>query len=472
MKTKVIASALFAFLFASPLFAQDRTTVNATSSEISDNLDLRAVASIFGEAKNLEDFERRINDPEMQISNLDLNNDNRVDYLRVIETVEDYTHLIVVQSVLGRDTYQDVATIEVERDSHNQVSVQVVGDVYMYGPNYIYEPVYVQTPIIYTSFWAHSYRPYCSTWYWDYYPTYYVAWNPFPVFRYRNNINVYINFSNRYDYVSVRRSPRAVALYTSRRANYCERQYPTRAFAYRNTTVRNRYELDKTRNIRNVPDRNGVAYNNRGNSNPRSGTRTNATQGREYNASRANAPIRENRTTRADASGRNDANPVRGNRSTTATTRGETSGRTASNPVRENKAVTSRGEISGRNDSNPVRENRAIRNENPVRSNSNATRENSSPRSESIGRSNSSSGRDFSTTPRQTPRADNSIQRSAPQSQPRMESRGNNSMQRSAPQSQPRMESRGNANIGGAAQRQSTPQRNVGGNQERGNGRR
>ena len=173
MKTKIMISACFAFLFASPILAQDRTTVNATSSEISDNLDLRAIASIFGDAKNLDVFERQLNDPKIQISNLDLNDDNQVDYLRVIESVEENTHLIIVQAVLGRDTFQDVATIEVERDRNNQVQVQVVGDVYMYGQNYIYEPVYVSTPIIYTTFWTPRYRPYCSAWYWNYYPTYY-----------------------------------------------------------------------------------------------------------------------------------------------------------------------------------------------------------------------------------------------------------------------------------------------------------
>lgn len=55
-------------------------------------------------------------------------------------------------AVLEKDVFQDVATIEVERDSNNRVQVQVVGDVYMYGTNYIYEPVYVHTPIIYTTF--------------------------------------------------------------------------------------------------------------------------------------------------------------------------------------------------------------------------------------------------------------------------------------------------------------------------------
>jgi cystathionine beta-lyase family protein involved in aluminum resistance len=55
-----------------------------------------------------------LNDPELQISNLDLNNDNEVDYLRVIETVENRTHVIIIQSILD-NVYQDVATIDVEK---------------------------------------------------------------------------------------------------------------------------------------------------------------------------------------------------------------------------------------------------------------------------------------------------------------------------------------------------------------------
>ena len=164
MKTKFTIFALFATLFATQIQAQDMTTVRANNSDISDNLDLKAVASIFGESADLADFERRLNDPKIQISNLDLNGDNQVDYLRVIETVENNTHLIIIQSVLEKDVYQDVATVEVERDGNNNVQVQVVGDVYMYGSNYIYEPVYVHRPVIYDAFWVNSYRPYYSPW--------------------------------------------------------------------------------------------------------------------------------------------------------------------------------------------------------------------------------------------------------------------------------------------------------------------
>ena len=219
MKTKLLSISALAMLSVTSLFAQEKTTVTASSADISDNLDLRAIASVFGDASNLEDFENRINDPKAQLSNLDLNNDNYVDYLRVIESVEGNVHLVIVQAVLDKDVYQDVATIEIERDRNNRVQVQVVGDVYMYGQNYIYEPVYVHTPVIYNTFWVTNYRPYCSSWYWNYYPSYYYYWNPFPVFRYRNHIHVHINFGHSYHYASHRRCASVYNNYYGRRGN-------------------------------------------------------------------------------------------------------------------------------------------------------------------------------------------------------------------------------------------------------------
>ncbi len=260
MKTQLILLTLLTSVFAPQIQAQDRTIINASNSEISDNLDLRAVASIFGDSNDLQDFERRLNDPNQQISNLDLNNDGQVDYLRVIESVQNQTHLIILQAVLDGDEYQDVATIEVERDNYNNVHIQVVGDSYLYGQNYIYEPVYYNTPLIYASFWLSNYRPYNSIWSWNYYPSYYYGWNPLAVFRYRYNIRNSLNGYNQYNYVNYRRSNLAVNMYNSRSSNGYERQHPEYSFSRRNSDVNNRYELDQRRNTRNVGSRNEGVY--------------------------------------------------------------------------------------------------------------------------------------------------------------------------------------------------------------------
>ena len=55
--------------------------------------DCQKAIYIVSKSKNLEDFEHRLNDPENRISNLDLNNDGYVDFLRVVEVEEKGTHL-------------------------------------------------------------------------------------------------------------------------------------------------------------------------------------------------------------------------------------------------------------------------------------------------------------------------------------------------------------------------------------------
>ena len=329
MKTKLLLLSLLTSVFATQIQAQNRTSVNAMNAEISDNLDLRAVASIFGDSRDLQDFERRLNDPELQISNLDLNNDNQVDYLRVIETVEKRTHLIIIQAVIDQDVYQDVATIDVEKDRNNKVHIQVVGDVFMYGQNYIYEPVYYSTPLIYASFWTNNYRPYYSSWNWNYYPSYYYAWNPFPVFRYRNNINISLNFNNNYNYVNHRRNDRIAVFYNSRRSNGYERQNPNYSFSRRNVNVVNRYELDQRRGSRNetgYSNRRGTASRdysqNRTNSSRDMGSQR-GNSSRDYSQNRTNSSrdmgsqrgnsSRDNSQNRTNPSG--EANPQRGSAS-------------------------------------------------------------------------------------------------------------------------------------------------------------
>jgi len=312
MKTKLLFIALLTLGFSS-VQLHSQTTVYAKNSDISDNLDLRAVASIFGESANLQDFERRLNDPKYQISNLDLNGDDQVDYLRVIESVEDRTHVVIIQAVLDRDVYQDIATIDVERDNYNKVSVQVVGNTYLYGANYIYEPVYNVTPVIYTSFWVTNYRPYYSSWTWNVYPTYYSAWRPYPIYRYRNNINVCINVNNHYNYVNTRRSYRAPVLYESRRTYGYETRRPDYSFAQRHYNVTNRYDLDQRRVASREAGRNQNDY--RSNSGRVSTTDNRTTPNRNYADSRTTNTDRSYNTNRTTSVSRDNSatvnNPVR-----------------------------------------------------------------------------------------------------------------------------------------------------------------
>ena len=164
------------FMVPYSVMADETVTVTATSSDISENLDLKTVATLFGQAKDLEQFEALLNNPDSAFSNLDLNGDGEVDYLRVIETADDNRHLVVIQAVLAKDIYQDVASIFVEKDANNQVTVQVIGDEYIYGADYIIEPVYIYQPVIYDWFWGPSWVCWHSPYYWGYWPGW---WRPY-----------------------------------------------------------------------------------------------------------------------------------------------------------------------------------------------------------------------------------------------------------------------------------------------------
>lgn len=227
--------------------AQDVTTVEATSTDISDNLDLKAVASLFGEAEDLEDFERRLNDPESQISNLDLNGDNEVDYLRVVEVSKDGTFVITIQSVLGPDQYQDVATVDVEKDENGQTKVQVVGDVYMYGPDYIIEPYYARPPVIYVYLYSPRYDPWYSPYYYGYYPVYYRPWHPYPTYYYVEHVHIHRSVTTTYVYAPRRYSSRAVVLQTTHSHHYYVKSNPGKSFSQRNEGLTNKKDIIEKR---------------------------------------------------------------------------------------------------------------------------------------------------------------------------------------------------------------------------------
>jgi len=429
MKAKLLLIALIAIGFGS-CKAQSQTTVYAKNSDISDNLDLRAVASMFGDSDNLQDFERRLNDPKYQISNLDLNGDNEVDYLRVIESVEDRTHVVIIQAVLDRDVFQDIATIDIERDNSNKVVVQVVGNSYLYGDNYIYEPVYSVAPVIYTSFWVTNYRPYYSTWGWNYYPTYYTAWTPYPVYRYRNNVNVYINVNNHYNYVNTRRSYRAPAIYQTRRSYGYEKMRPNNSFSQRHSNVSNRYELDQRRVASREANRGSNNYNtNRSNSGRVSGTENRSTN-RNYTENRTNT----NRSYNSDRATSNRDNTARPN-----------------NPVRvDNNSNTQRTES-----------NRGYSNEN--RSNTNRTSTVTAPQQQS------QPTRSYSENRSNTNRATSSPQQ---QTQPTRSYDSNRSGSNNSSRAQSAPTQRSEAPRVSQEQRGSQPQRESGSGSSRGGGRR
>ena len=265
MKTKIgILVLAFCTSFLNVHAQRTVTTARATSYDISDNLDLDAVASIFGDSENLEDFEHRLNDPDNRISNLDLNEDGYIDYLRVVENSSDRNSLVVIQAVLDEDVFQDVATIEIEKVPHSNPRIQIVGDDYIYGSNYIIEPLYVHTPLIFSFFWSPRYITYHSPFYWGYYPDYFHYYRPYSSYRYQRQVYVHINRYNTYGRSSDRNIQFSGDSYNHMRRNDYATQYPDRAFQNRNEGVKNRYELNERRPQVNRRGNNELQRSNNG----------------------------------------------------------------------------------------------------------------------------------------------------------------------------------------------------------------
>lgn len=145
--------------------------VKVQTTEIAQNLDLAAVSDIFAEAASIAEFEKALNNKS--VSNLDLNNDGEIDYLRCIESKNNNTYYIIVQAVLAEDIYQDVATIKAEKDYSGNITTQIIGDSYIYGQHYIIIPTYKYQPVIYSYMWRPNYVCYHSPYYWNHYPHYY-----------------------------------------------------------------------------------------------------------------------------------------------------------------------------------------------------------------------------------------------------------------------------------------------------------
>ncbi|MDD4198812.1 MAG: hypothetical protein PHZ12_05345 [Paludibacter sp.] len=267
--------------------------------DLSDYLDLEAVASVFAASRTIDDFENRLNDYRNQVSNLDLNNDGYVDYLRVVKLYDRNAHVILIQAVLGNNYYQDVATITVERDAYYRDYIQIVGDPYLYGNDYILEPVYNKRPKIVKWLWSRPHTVYVSRYYWGYYPHYFRMRPILPMHHYFNHLRVFVDVHHRYHYTTRVRFPVYVDIIRHHRRNDYWRDHHDQRFEQRNRDYKNKgyFEYNQERRKPDVRERDvRHSENNRRQSNPgvavpRRDTRMNPSENRPA------IPQRETRVT-------------------------------------------------------------------------------------------------------------------------------------------------------------------------------
>lgn len=216
-----------------------------------DNFDLQGALNLFKESKNLEDFEKKLNSEASHVNNLDLNGDNKIDYIRVIDKKDGNSHAVLLQIPVNKKENQDIAAIVIEKKSDKEAQLQIIGNETIYGEETIMEPIdekeikkssgpaTLSAPVIvFVNVWYWPcvqyiydpfYDPWYSPYYWDYYPSWWYPWPPVYYHVYYQRMYYYHGWCQYTPYYHV---PHAHAIYASNHSN--------------SNTVRKRYEPQRT----------------------------------------------------------------------------------------------------------------------------------------------------------------------------------------------------------------------------------
>lgn len=258
---KKLAFLLLLFTICNNKGAFSQTTEKMDSLGLpGDNLNLYSVLDLFQKSETFEAFEKSLNAEDSKINNLDLNNDNKTDYIKVIDHQTGESHAVVLQVIVNEKENQDVAVIEIEKDKAGKVVVQIVGNEELYGKDYIVEPTendpnaktaetktpenekttvinnttnnyyntslpnsqYVvvnQWPIVHYVY-GPSYVGYVSPWYWNSYPMWWHSWSPWYWHSYywSHHSNNHHNYYGNYHRTGFYRAPIAHGFYGPHRS--------------------------------------------------------------------------------------------------------------------------------------------------------------------------------------------------------------------------------------------------------------
>ncbi|WP_276482851.1 hypothetical protein [Paraflavitalea pollutisoli] len=217
---------------------------NADSTGLpGDQFSLQGALELFKQAASPEAFEQLLNSESSKVNNLDLNEDGKTDYIRVVSKKENDVQVFVLQALVSDKESQDIAVIELEKTGQDNAVLQIVGDEDIYGEETIVEPsdedqavlearpsllakgpnlevlpVDAATGVI-VNVWAWpcvryvyapSYRIWVSPWSWGVRPAWYRPWRPLAWTVYRP---IRYHFRPHYTVVHTRRVVYAPRIY-------------------------------------------------------------------------------------------------------------------------------------------------------------------------------------------------------------------------------------------------------------------
>jgi len=121
------------------LYAQEEPTDSVTIKALED-FNIYDLATVAEAVSNFEELEEALNDSSSHINNVDINGDGEVDYLKITEHQDGNAHTALISAIVGENELQTIVSIEMERISSTEASLQLVGEESFYGEEIILEP--------------------------------------------------------------------------------------------------------------------------------------------------------------------------------------------------------------------------------------------------------------------------------------------------------------------------------------------
>jgi len=155
-----------------------------------NGLDLEALLPIVKRVANAEELERELNKPD-GINNLDLNEDEQVDYIKVDEFGgrDNWGFSLTTEPAPGE--VQEIATIQLERNQE-QANIQVMGSPNIYGPGTGFMATSMVTDLLILGWLMDFDRPrWRSSYRYGSYPSYYRSYRPVGYRNYSSRVSSY-----------------------------------------------------------------------------------------------------------------------------------------------------------------------------------------------------------------------------------------------------------------------------------------
>jgi len=151
-----------------------------------EGLDLATIGSLLKKAENATELERLLNDPATGVNNLDLNEDGKVDYVKVTEYGNDKSKgfSLTVEPIAGE--VQEIATINIEKSGDDKAEVEVRGNEQIYGQNHYHHSSFGMTDMLFMYWLFRPHPMYMSPWGYGRYPGSYRAHNTVSQRDYKN----------------------------------------------------------------------------------------------------------------------------------------------------------------------------------------------------------------------------------------------------------------------------------------------